>query len=233
MTDAGFLDPALSDFSGLAPLFPLPNVVLFPYAVLPLHIFEPRYRQMTADALAGEGYLAMALRRSAGPEEPSDGQPAIHDVVGLGKIIAHERLPDGRYYLFLRGLARARVLREVESDRLYRVGKLKLCPETTPELPVDECERRCQTLMQFGRKLLPKSDLDDVFRHALAMPVPLAAVCDILAAALPLPAPVLQTLQDELRADLRSAHLLQLLRHLQGDSRPDPQLTFPPTFSPN
>lgn len=106
MTDAGFLDPALSEFSGQAPLFPLPNVVLFPYAVLPLHIFEPRYRQMTADAIAGEGYLAMALLRSAGHEESGGELPTIHDIVGLGKIIAHERLPDGRYYVFLRGLAR-------------------------------------------------------------------------------------------------------------------------------
>jgi uncharacterized protein len=233
MAGAGFLDPSLSEFSGIAPLFPLPNVVLFPYAVLPLHIFEPRYRQMTADALAGESCIAMALLRSASTETAGEGLPAIHDVVGLGKIIAHERLPDGRYYLFLRGLARAQVVREIEGDRPYRIGKLKLCPEVTPEFAAEECERRCQTLMQFGRKLLPKSDLDDVFRHALEMPVPLAAVCDILAAALPLPAPVLQTLQDELRADLRSTQLLQLMRHLLGDSRPDPQLTFPPTFSPN
>lgn len=233
MADAGFLDPSLASFSGIAPLFPLPNAVLFPYAVLPLHVFEPRYRQMTADALAGESYLAMALLRSAASEFVGEGLPPIHDVVGLGKIIAHERLPDGRYYLFLRGLARAQVVREIESDRLYRIGKLKLCPEALPELPAEECERRCETLMRSARKLLPKADLDDVFRHALGMPIPLAAVCDILAAALPLPAPVLQTLQDELRVDLRSAQLLQLVRHLQGISRPDAPATFPPTFSEN
>lgn len=233
MTDGGFLDPALSRFSGIAPLFPLPNVVLFPYAVLPLHIFEPRYRQMTVDALSGEACIAMALLRSAAAEATGGGQPPIHDVVGLGKIIAHERLPDGRYYLFLRGLARARVVRETVTDRLYRTGELELCPEFPPELPAEECERRCETLMQFGRKLLPRVELDDVFRHALEMPVPLAAVCDILAAALPLPAPVLQTLQDELRADLRSAHLLQLMRHLHGVARPEPQLKFPPNFSSN
>ena len=60
--------PELIGFSGRAPLFPLPNVALFPQVLLPLHIFEPRYRQMTADALDGDGLIAMATLKPADPE---------------------------------------------------------------------------------------------------------------------------------------------------------------------
>ena len=81
-------DPALKTFSGRAPLFPLPTLVLFPHAAVPLHIFEPRYREMTADALAGERLLAVGL------QPPSTG--VLAPIVGLGRIIAHERLDDGR-----------------------------------------------------------------------------------------------------------------------------------------
>ena len=70
-------DPVLQQFSGQAPLFPLPNVVLFPHAVLPLHIFEPRYRQMTADALEGERLIAMSLLAPEG-QTTGAGCPGHH-----------------------------------------------------------------------------------------------------------------------------------------------------------
>src|SRR5689334_9282717 len=126
MTQWCSADPALQTFSGRAPLFPLPNVVLFPHVAVPLHIFEPRYRQMTADALAGERLIAMALLQE---EETELAQPAIDPMVGLGRIIAHERLDDGRYILVLRGIARARVIREESLDLPYRVGQLELCTD--------------------------------------------------------------------------------------------------------
>src|SRR5947208_17093988 len=99
-------DPSpLADFSGTARLFPLPNLVLFPQVVQPLHVFEQRYRQMTADALAGDRLIAMALLRP-GWEADYDGRPAIHPVACLGRVVADQRLDDGRYNLLLRGLAR-------------------------------------------------------------------------------------------------------------------------------
>ena len=77
------LDAELKDFSGLAPLFPLPNVVLFPQALLPLHIFESRYRKMTADALDGERLIAMSLLRPGWDMLPSSKLPPIHGVTTL------------------------------------------------------------------------------------------------------------------------------------------------------
>src|SRR5437588_755419 len=83
------------NLGGTARLFPLPNLVLFPYVIQPLHVFEPRYRRLLADALAGDRLMAMALLKP-GWEEDYQQRPAIHPVVCLGKIFKEERLPDGR-----------------------------------------------------------------------------------------------------------------------------------------
>ena len=90
-----------SNCTGLAsleavPLFPLPNVVLFPNALLPLHVFEERYKAMTMDALAGRRQIAMALL-SPGWEKCYYGRPAIEKVVCVGTIVSHQRLPDGKF----------------------------------------------------------------------------------------------------------------------------------------
>src|SRR5437899_1594232 len=125
-------DPsALSQFSGTVRLFPLPNLVLFPQVVQPLHIFEPRYRQMTADALDDDRLLAMALLQP-GWESGYDGRPAIYPVACVGRIMAEQRLDDGCYNLLLRGLARVRVLHELPGDQLYRSAAV----EAVPEAPV-------------------------------------------------------------------------------------------------
>src|SRR5438128_9189192 len=89
-----FLHP--ESFSGTARLFPLPNLVLFPHVLQPLHIFEPRYRQMTAEALAGDRLIAMMLLQPDW-EKDYQGAPAVHPVGCLGKIIADQQLDDGRF----------------------------------------------------------------------------------------------------------------------------------------
>ena len=89
----------------IVPLFPLPGAVLFPDTVLPLHIFEPRYRRMVEDVRAGDGRIAIALLRQ-GWEEGYEGRPAIHDVGTVGRIRDLEPLPDGRFNLALVGLQR-------------------------------------------------------------------------------------------------------------------------------
>ncbi len=102
------------------PLFPLPNVVLFPGVFLPLHIFEARYRAMTEDALAGDRMIGMALLKP-GFESEYEGRPPIYPVGCLGLITHAERLPDGRFHIVLQGVERFRVIGEDDS-RVYRVG---------------------------------------------------------------------------------------------------------------
>src|SRR6201996_9791099 len=90
-----------SPFDGRARLFPLPTLVCSPQVVQPLHIFEPRYREMTADALAGDKRIALVMPKP-GWESDYEGRPAVHRVACLGKIGAEQKLDDGRYNLLIR-----------------------------------------------------------------------------------------------------------------------------------
>src|SRR5438874_11474896 len=105
MSQSGELafDPA--EFSGKVRLFPLPNLVLFPHVMQPLHIFEPRYRQLTEDALDGDRLITLVLPLPGWEKDYAD-KPALHSIGCVGKIMAEQRLEDGRFNILLRGLAR-------------------------------------------------------------------------------------------------------------------------------
>jgi Lon protease-like protein len=111
----------------IIPIFPLPNVVLFPNVFLPLHIFEPRYRQMTEDALNGDRIIGMVLLRP-GWERDYDGQPAVYPLGCAGVITHAERLPDGRFNIVLRGMEKFRITGE-ESGKSYRLAHVEPLPE--------------------------------------------------------------------------------------------------------
>jgi uncharacterized protein len=102
------------------PIFPLANCVLLPGGLLPLHVFEPRYRELTRDCLAGHQLMGIARLRP-GYESAYYGRPPVFEKCGVGRIICSEELPDGRFALLLRGVARAEIARELPSERTYRL----------------------------------------------------------------------------------------------------------------
>ena len=111
----------------IIPIFPLPNVVLFPNVFLPLHIFEPRYRAMVADALAGDRIIGMVLLQP-GYEANYEGRPPVF-AVGCGGVITHaEPLGEGRYNIVLRGLERFRITGE-DNEKAYRLAHIDVLPE--------------------------------------------------------------------------------------------------------
>jgi Lon protease-like protein len=115
--------------SDLLPIFPLPNVVLFPGVFLPLHVFEPRYREMVTDALASDRMIGMVLLRP-GWQHDYEGRPPVYPM-GCSGVITHvESLPDGRYNIVLRGVERFRILEEDDS-RCYRRAIVESMPEGT------------------------------------------------------------------------------------------------------
>src|SRR5688572_32938054 len=116
-----------SGYTGPVPVFPLPTLVLFPHTVVPLHIFEQRYRAMVMDALKGDKLIAMALLKP-GWEKDYEGAPAVHDVVGVGRILRDERTEDGRYNILLEGLARARIEELIPPDP-YRRARVRVLAE--------------------------------------------------------------------------------------------------------
>ena len=113
----------------LLPLFPLPNVVLFPNVFLPLHIFEPRYREMVADALKHDRLIGMALLRP-GWQRDYEGRPPVYPIGCSGVITHADRLPDGRYNIVLRGVQRFRILDE-DDCLSYRRAHIEQLPEST------------------------------------------------------------------------------------------------------
>ena len=117
-----------------APLFPLPDVWLFPRVVMPLHIFEPRYREMIEDSMDGPGRIVMGTI-VPGHEDEMPGAPPIHAVAGVGEILRHDRTEDGRFVIQLLGLERV-TIRELESDKPYR----RVAYEPLQEPPASEEE---------------------------------------------------------------------------------------------
>lgn len=116
------------NFARPVPLFPLRGVTLLPHALAPLHIFEPRYRQMIQHALDGPGLIAMGVLADRDADfADAVGEPPVRPVVCLGRIAQHERLPDGRYNVLLQGVCRARIRKDLtpEGDRLYRMAILE------------------------------------------------------------------------------------------------------------
>lgn len=127
------------NFGRPMPIFPLDQVTLLPQQVLPLHIFEPRYRQMVTDALDASGQIAMAVFEGRDWKQQYHGRPPIRPAVCIGHIAQHEKLADGRYNIILRGVCRARVIKELapRDARLYREAMLEpigLEQDETPTL---------------------------------------------------------------------------------------------------
>ncbi len=113
-------------------IFPLPEVVLFPRTVMPLHIFEPRYRTMLRDALEQERPIAMATTDPSG-ELDSYGRRLVRPYVGVGQLTDWDELPDGRYLIVLEGLCRARIINEYAPERPYRLVRAVVVPDEPGE----------------------------------------------------------------------------------------------------
>jgi uncharacterized protein len=159
------------------PIFPLPTVVLFPNVFLPLHIFEPRYRQMIAESLAGDRIIGMVLLKP-GHEDDYEGAPPVY-ATGCSGLITHaEQLPDGKYNLVLRGLEKFTIQREEApaAGRLYRSAVIAPLDDSMREGERDELRRERQRLQQLLTPLfhntlsryLPEAMPDEDLVNALA-----------------------------------------------------------------
>ncbi|SVA91568.1 uncharacterized protein METZ01_LOCUS144422 [marine metagenome] len=129
------------------PIFPMPNVVLFPAVFLPLHIFEARYRQMLSDALRGDRIIGISLLKR---QKPNDDAPAVVYPIGCAGLISHaEELPNGRSNIVLRGIQRFRIGWE-EHERTYRRAHIEPLPEKASEAirtNVHETRTQLETLL--------------------------------------------------------------------------------------
>jgi Lon protease-like protein len=173
------------------PIFPLPDLTLFPNTTQPFHIFEPRYRAMIADALAGDSIIGMVMLQP-GYEQEYEGRPPIYDLGCAGRIVASEQLPDGRYNIALQGVARFRVVEEDQS-RPYRLASVEELPESAVEDSGALASRRRQVegavRSAFPRAPLPSSGTPDeraIDDLSIMLPLEPAERLELLAAAGPL-----------------------------------------------
>ena len=168
------------------PIFPLPGAVLLPHALVPLHIFEPRYRKMTRDC--EEGLKVMALANISDEAAAAEKPPRVLPVVGVGVLARVDRLPDGRFNILLRGVERARIVQELPSGEPYRLGRAELLSPALPLSPrtavlTDSLKRlvfalsaahhgeEMQALAQLAAKARDPGDLADLVA-GVVMPAP-------------------------------------------------------------
>ena len=135
------------------PIFPLQDIMLFPGASRPLHIFEPRYREMVADALEGDRIIGMVMLH-AGYEDEYAGNPPIYDIGCAGVITNVQRLEDGRYNIVLSGLVKFRIASEDQS-RSYRVAEVEALPEPLSDTDRDALRGHRPLLMQLLASVAP------------------------------------------------------------------------------
>lgn len=125
------------NFSKPCPIFPLEHVALMPQQVLPLHIFEPRYRQMVQRVLDRSGQIAMAVFKGSRWKQDYHGRPPVMPAVCVAQIVQHERLDDGRYNILLQGVCRARISSEITppspSDDSHNIEDITLFREAILE----------------------------------------------------------------------------------------------------
>lgn len=199
------------------PVFPLPSVWLLPYLILPLRIFEPRYKQMVEDCLDGPGWIVLGTVVE-GHEQELAGAPPIHPVAGLGEIGRHQRLPNGDYDVVLVGIQRVRV-KEVPSDRLYR--KVEVEPASEIPIPIQhDSLLRGQLVEALSARV----------KEPIAIPeeVPISHLVDLLTLHVPLPPAQMSRIFVE--ADLERRTRLVLAEHGRRPHAPPgaspPQLRF-------
>ena len=159
------------------PIFPLPNVVLFPSALLPLHIFEPRYRAMVADALESERLIGMVMLRP-GWEPHYDKAPEVYPIGCAGFITHADQLPDGRFNIMLRGLEKFRILSERagrQGAERYRIARVEAIKEVKSGATAASHAARQRLEKVIARKLhkhdhdfIPKDVPDADLVHAIA-----------------------------------------------------------------
>lgn len=203
------------------PIFPLPDVVFFPDTYLPLHIFEPRYRQMVEDCLRGGKRLSVVLLKS-GWEVDYYGSPEIYRVAGLGEIVEHVRLPDGRFDILLFGLCRIAIEEELRSGKLYRLVRARRLRDRYPPEGPQGLAREAEAL-----KILYQRLLAELRRREADPPLPTqvspSTIVDWIASAAVVEAGIRQKLLEELDVRRRlkrlTSHLVELLMGLSDRDR--------------
>jgi len=165
------------------PMFPLPGVVLFPHALLPLHIFEERYKKMARELLASHRHLSVALLESPADADRTD-KPPVRPIMGVGEVVMAHELPDGRFNLVVRGRARIELQRELLTDDPYRVivGTVRQDVPVRSAAELTDADQSLRALVGRLADSIPEGG--ELLRQVVASQATPQELADVLAAAL-------------------------------------------------
>lgn len=197
------------------PIFPLPRLVFFPNTLLPLHIFEQRYRDMIAFCLEEDWPLAITRIRP-GHEQDQPGDPPFDTIMGVGHIVHHTRLDDGRYNVLLQGSARVRCVEEITGDEAFRRARVELLHEHLPDLTTTQ--NQIQQLMALLRGIAQVNpSASEMLTRGLVEDRGVDAISDRLASLLFREHTEKQALLEELNAEIRMQQCLDRLAEILVD----------------
>lgn len=223
------------DFSGVVRLFPLPNLVLFPQVVQPLHVFEPRYCEMLQDAMASDQLIAMALLQQ-GWEKQYQRCPPVAANVCIGKIISVTPTEDGRFNILLVGMKRARILKELDNGSSFRQAEVSLLEDYYAPEDTGGREALVERLHELFSHFVPEGlAAQESFKQLMGQNLPLGTLTDTITYALNLPIAIKQQMLAEPNVDIRSRLLIRCLEQQIKVSGPSVTMEtdFPPKFSEN
>lgn len=222
-------------FSGMVRLFPLPNLVLFPHVMQPLHVFEPRYHELLEDALSDDRLIAMAVL-APGWESDYEGRPPLYPIACLGEITTYHRLEDGTYNVLLLGLQRVRLVRELRPARSFREAKVELCEDYSPPcraIARATLRRRLRGALVGILPSLPEAQ--EQLDQLLSTDVSLGVLTDVISYMLDLDLRDKEALLAQTDVDRRAELLLEHLSVALTGHHPTGwgEIAFPPQFSTN
>lgn len=198
-------------------LFPLPKTVLLPGSLIPLHVFEPRYREMIADCRRTDRVLAIATIGTSG-QQPC-GTAEIQPIVGVGRLVFDQLLPDGRSIIVIKGVLRARIVEELDGDQPYRIVRAEPLVDDPADLqqPSGQLELLKHLVRRVIERLGTEGDAQDLLQVCLDENDP-GWLADVVAGALINDADTRQALLEESaplkRVDAVNAYLATSLEHL-------------------
>lgn len=218
-------------FSGLARVFPLPNLVMFPHVMQALHIFEPRYRALFEEAIEDDRLIALGSLAS-GWEGDYEGRPPLRPTACLCRIATHQRAEDGTYNVLVLGVRRLRLVRELPPKKLFRVMESEIIEDFEPEgAPIGAAAALQKRLLAAFKQAMPRiPNAYEQLDQLLGSQITLGMLADIVAYTIDLPLDLKVALLAEPDVFRRSLMLLEAIA-----SRPSVRAgrTFPPQFSQN
>lgn len=237
------------DFDGKVRLFPLPGLVLFPHAMQPLHLFEPRYVEMLRESLSTDQLISMATLLDP-TMVPISSPPAVSRTVCLGRIISHSELGDDRHNILLVGVRRAKIRRELDTTRSFRIAQVDLIDDFyLPAATAKRNDLKRRLLAAFGKIIPPSAGSQKSLHDLMAGPMGVGPITDIIAYTLPFETEEKLRLLEMSDVDARAEHLIELIHrgdvHLESVSVSEQEIDlqssftsptrnqFPPPFSIN